>query len=194
MLATNGYTDDLWPDLRQSVIPVFSAIAATEPLPAELARPILRERSVLYEVGFNTVYYRLDAQDRLLMGGRSPLRSISGPGEAGFLRRYALKLWPGLKATAWTHAWNGRVAVTADHYPHFHEPADNVHVSLGYNGRGIAMSTVMGDVLARRILGAPEAELPMPITALHPIRFHGLWRPAAACRLIYGRVRDALGI
>ena len=32
--------------------------------------------AVLYENGSITVYYRLDAQNRLLMGGRSPLREI----------------------------------------------------------------------------------------------------------------------
>ena len=33
ILATNGYTDDLWPKLRRSIVPVFSAIAASEPVP-----------------------------------------------------------------------------------------------------------------------------------------------------------------
>src|ERR1700744_4457928 len=40
ILATNGYTDDLWPGLRRSIVPVFSAIVATEPLPAALAEQI----------------------------------------------------------------------------------------------------------------------------------------------------------
>ncbi len=33
VLATNGYTDDLWSGLRRSVVPVFSAIVSSEPLP-----------------------------------------------------------------------------------------------------------------------------------------------------------------
>ncbi len=33
VLATNGYTDDVWPGLRRSIVPVFSAIVASEPLP-----------------------------------------------------------------------------------------------------------------------------------------------------------------
>ena len=32
ILATNGYTDDLWPGLRRSIVPVWSAIAASEPV------------------------------------------------------------------------------------------------------------------------------------------------------------------
>src|ERR1700722_13522949 len=33
ILATNGYTDDIWPGLRRSLVPVYSAIAASEPVP-----------------------------------------------------------------------------------------------------------------------------------------------------------------
>ena len=32
VLATNGYTDDLWPGLRRSVVPVASFVTATAPL------------------------------------------------------------------------------------------------------------------------------------------------------------------
>ena len=33
-------------------------------------------RSVLYESGHITVYYRIDQQNRLLMGGRGPMQWI----------------------------------------------------------------------------------------------------------------------
>ncbi|MEA2788746.1 MAG: hypothetical protein QOG73_1152, partial [Acetobacteraceae bacterium] len=59
ILATNGYTDNLWPGLRRSIVPVFSAIAATEPLPDALVRSIMPSRSSLYEIGNITVYYRI---------------------------------------------------------------------------------------------------------------------------------------
>ena len=32
LLATNGFTGDLWPGLRRTIVPVFSSIAATAPL------------------------------------------------------------------------------------------------------------------------------------------------------------------
>ncbi|MCH2994083.1 hypothetical protein K3W78_14980, partial [Listeria monocytogenes] len=49
LLATNGFTDDLWPALRRTIVPVFSSIAATAPLPDEVARSIMPTRPVLYE-------------------------------------------------------------------------------------------------------------------------------------------------
>ena len=50
VLATNGYTDGLWPRLKATVAPVFSDIAATAPLPPEIAAAILPARPVLYEI------------------------------------------------------------------------------------------------------------------------------------------------
>lgn len=194
VLATNGYTDDLWPGLRRTVVPVYSGIVASEPLPAEIAARILPTRSVVYEIGSLTVYYRLDAQDRLLIGGRSRLRPLAGPAALGFLSRYAVRLWPQLAPVRWTHGWNGQLALTADHYPHLHEPAPNVIAALGYNGRGVAMATAMGGEIARRIAGAPASELAMPVTEIKEIPLHDLWRVGAYARILYGRALDRLGM
>ncbi len=151
-------------------------------------------RSVLYELGRITVYYRLDRDNRLLMGGRCVQRDITEPHEVQYLIDYACRLWPALRGVGWTHAWSGQLAITRDHYPHVHEPHDDVMVCLGYNGRGVAMSTAMGPQLARRIVGGRAEELDMPITTIREIPFHALWRSAVTARMIHGRIRDWLGI
>ncbi|WP_163484841.1 FAD-dependent oxidoreductase, partial [Escherichia coli] len=74
--------------------------------------------------------------------------SRSGPENFLALSHYARRLWPDLADRNWTHGWNGRVAVTTDHLPHFHEPAPSVIAALGYNGRGVAMATAMGREIA----------------------------------------------
>ncbi len=194
VLCTNGYTDSLWPGLKRSILPVFSMIAATEPLPDALARVVMPKRSVLFEVASMTVYYRLDQWNRLLMGGRSPSRDTDDRRHFQYLIDYTVKLFPALRDIAWTHFWNGQLAISTDHYPHFHEPAPGVLAALAYNGRGVAMATAMGTQIAARILGATQAELAMPITDLKTIPFHGLWRTALAGRVVYGRIRDSLGL
>ncbi|MGJ4997624.1 NAD(P)/FAD-dependent oxidoreductase [Bradyrhizobium sp. HKCCYLS3077] len=194
LIATNGFTGDLWPELRQTVIPVFSSIAATAPLSEDVVRAIMPTRSVLYESGHITVYYRIDQNNRLLMGGRGPMRWINSPGDVGYLMRYAERLWPQLTGVAWTHGWNSRLAITKDHYPHVHEPAEGVLISLGCNGRGVALSTAMGAQLARRLIGGAKAEIDMPVTGIKPIPLHGLWPVAVTGAVIAGRVRDRLGL
>jgi len=193
VLATNGYTDDLWSGLRRSIVPVHSAIVASEPLPEPLASSIMATRSVLYETGRVTVYYRVDRDNRLLMGGRSVQRDVSAPDELRHLINYAIRLWPMLRDVRWTHAWSGQLAITPDHYPHLHEPDDGVLVCLGYNGRGVAMSTAMGPQIAQRVIGGRRAEIDMPVTTMREIPFHALWRSAVSARMIYSRVRDRIG-
>jgi glycine/D-amino acid oxidase-like deaminating enzyme len=193
LLATNGFTDDLWPDLRRTVVPVFSSIAATEPLPDDVAREIMPGRPVLYESGRITVYYRIDQRNRLLMGGRGPMRWINSPADISYLIRYAERLWPRLKGVAWTHGWNSRLAITADHYPHVHEPADNLLVSLGCNGRGVALSTAMGAQLARRLIGGERGEIDMPISPIKPMAFHAFWPVGVTAAVLAGRARDRFG-
>jgi glycine/D-amino acid oxidase-like deaminating enzyme len=190
ILATNGYTGALWPRLRRTIVPVFSAIAASEPLP----RTPMPTRSVLYETGRVTVYYRFDRHNRLLMGGRSRQRDISAPAELRPLIDYAGRLWPEVRGVRWTHAWSGQLAITPDHYPHVHEPDESVLVCLGYNGRGVALSTAMGPQLARRVLGGQATAIDMPITTMKTIPFHALWRSAVQARVTYGRIRDWLGL
>ena len=174
LIATNGFTDDLLPDLRRTIVPVFSSIAATEPLPDDVARKIMPTRSVLYESGHITVYYRVDASNRLLMGGRGPMQWIKNPAPVAYLMRYAERLWPAVRGVRWTHGWNSRLAMTPDHYPHVHEPGAGALAYLGCNGRGVALATAMGAQLAKRLIGGEAAEIDMPITSLKPIRFHAL--------------------
>jgi len=194
LIATNGFTDDLWPGLRRTIVPVFSSIAATEPLPDDIARQIMPSRSALYESGHITVYYRVDASNRLLMGGRGPMQWIRGPSAVAYLMRYAIRLWPALKGVHWTHGWNSRLAMTADHTPHVHEPGPGALVYLGCNGRGVALATAMGQQLARRLIGGETAEIDMPITGVKPIRFHALWPVAVRSAVLLGRIRDRLGL
>ena len=194
VIGTNGYTGELWPKLRRTLVPVYSGIAASEPVPEQIAQEMMPHRASVYELGSVTTYYRLDRQNRVLMGGRCPQRDIDGPEQLAFFIRYATRLWPQIEGIKWTHGWSGQLAVTLDHYPHIHEPAPGVLVCLGYNGRGVAMSTAMGPQLAKRTLGGAEAEIDMPITGMKPIPFHGLWKSAVAARIAYGRIRDSLHV
>ena len=119
---------------------------------------------------------------------------IKSPNDVAYLIRYAERLWPQLKGVAWTHGWNSRLAITKDHYPHVHEPAENVLISLGCNGRGVALSTAMGAQLARRLIGGAKAEIDMPISGINPIPMHAFWPVGVTTAVIAGRVRDRLGI
>jgi glycine/D-amino acid oxidase-like deaminating enzyme len=194
VIATDGYSDGLWPGLRTSIVPVYSAIAATEPLPAALAAAIMPTRAVLYEIGAVTAYYRRDTGGRLLMGGRGVQRAATRLSDYRHLVRYAERLWPDIRRVQWTHWWNGQFALTPDFYPRLHAPAPGVFVALGYSGRGVALATSMGKVLAAALGGAAHGDLAIPVTPIRRIPLHAFWRLGVAGRVAYGRLRDAVGI
>ena len=194
ILGTNGYTDDLLPKLRRSIVPVFSGVTASAPIPDDLAHDIMPHRASVYELGSITTYYRIDRANRVVIGGRCRQAELAGPDQLHFLTNYVKRLWPQLKDIAWTHGWSGQLAVTPDHYPHIHEPAPGVLVCVAYNGRGVAMATAMGPQLAKRTLGDAAISIDMPITTLKHIPFHALWKSAVTARVLYGRIRDYLHV
>ena len=193
IIATDGYSGSLWPRLAQSVVPVYSAIAATEPLPAAMAAVVMPTRAVLYEVGAITAYYRRDTGGRLLMGGRGVQRAAPSLSDYAHLTRYAERLWPVLRGVTWTHWWNGQFALTPDFYPRLHAPVPGVFIAHGYSGRGIALATSVGRELAALATGAPLADAALPVTPIRAIPLHRFWRIGVSTRVTIGRLRDRFG-
>ena len=191
LFATNGYTGPLIPGLRRTVLPIFSSIVASAPLPEEVAQNILPGKEVLYEAVRMSVYYRIDEQRRLIFGGRGPMNAASGADNFRTLSAFAEKFWPAVKSAGWEYGWNGRIALTADEYPHIHDLGDGRLVCLGYCGRGIAVATAIGTQLAAR-LEDNKTEIDLPVVPVTPISFQPFWRIGAVPAMAFKRVQDAI--
>lgn len=192
VLATNGYTDGLWPGLRQTVIAANSFIIATRPLPAPLRQSILPGGEVCSDARRLLLYFKQDAQGRLLLGGRGPFSEPRQDADWGHLERSLLTLFPQLAGIPIEYRWSGRVALTPSFLPQLHEPAPGLSILLGYNGRGIALSTLLGKHLAGRLIGTGQG-FPLPLTPLRPIPLHGLQRLYLGAGIAWYRMLDALG-
>lgn len=195
IIATNGYTDlagadGPWPALARTVIPVYSYIAATRPLPDDLRQTILPKGQAVSDSRRLLRYFRLDAAGRMVMGGRGATRESTDRSDYSGIIASALELYPALGACDWEFVWGGKVAVTLDHLPHLHELAPGVHAALGYNGRGVAMATVMGKVLADRVLGRGVPAFPE--SALRPVPLHRWRRPFFEIVVAWKRTLDRL--
>jgi glycine/D-amino acid oxidase-like deaminating enzyme len=176
VLATNAYTGPLADALRRSVVAVPSFQVATEPLSQPLRAGILPERQAASDTWPLLRYYRLSAEGRLVLGSRGFFGSTPPAIAARQHYRAVQEIFPQLQGVRYQYHWGGWVAMTSDHLPHLHQLAPGLLAGLGYNGRGVAMATVMGRLLARRIQGVPPAELGFPVTALRPIRLHSFSR------------------
>jgi len=190
IIATNGYTGNLWPNLKQSVIAANSFIVATKPLPAALGESILAGREVVSDSRRLLLYYRRDAEGRLLMGGRGPFIDPQGAQDFAHLERSLTLLFPQLAGINYEYRWAGRVAITRDFLPHVHEPAAGLSIALGYNGRGIAMASTMGRYLAQRLCGDNSEPFPFPISTIQPIPLHRLQRFYIAAGVAYYSILD----
>jgi glycine/D-amino acid oxidase-like deaminating enzyme len=171
LLATNGYTDDLWPGLKQAIYPFYFSLFATKPLGENLRNSLLPERQGAWDSEEPTIAFRLDAHGRLITG---TIGSLPETGQS-FRHRWADKMMrkhlPHLGEPEWETSWMGRIAFTTDHLPRVHELAPELFTIIGYNGRGIAPGTVMGRAMAHHLADSAEIELPVPLTPHKPIPF-----------------------
>jgi glycine/D-amino acid oxidase-like deaminating enzyme len=194
VIGTNGYADGLHDPLRRSIVPARSVQVATRPLSDNLRKSILPEGQVLSDTRRLLLYFRLDAEGRFLMGGRGAFGESGVKARQADMREVAERLFPQLAGIEWQHHWGGFVALTTDHLPHLHELEPGIMTALGYNGRGVAMATAMGKLLAEQASGKARADLDFPVTGLRPIPFHALRKPAVAATTAWYKIRDRLGI
>jgi glycine/D-amino acid oxidase-like deaminating enzyme len=192
IMATNGYTPALWPGLKESVVPVLSAQVATEPLSENIRRQVLPDGEILSDTRRILWYFRQDAHGRLIMGGGGTAYESGLDSIYRALRERIRFLLPQATDLKFEYAWYGRVALTADHLPHLHQPAPGLWAGLGYNGRGVAMATMMGKVLADKIAGTKNPTHDFPVMPLRPLPGHALRGLAITATRYYYRFRDAL--
>jgi|SRR5579872_3874326 len=192
LLATDAYTDRLVDPLRRTLIPVPSFQVATEPLPDNLRRTILPEGQSASDTWHLLRYFRIDATGRLVMGSRGTFADVPVAVAARHHYRAVCEIFPQLESIRYDHHWGGLVAMTRDHLPHLHEIAPGLLAGLGYNGRGVAMATLMGRVLADWVLGRARAQLDIPVTALSPIPMHRFNQLGARAAIQYLRALDGL--
>lgn len=192
ILATDAYTDGAFDALRRTVVTVPSIQVATAPLPPELRAGILPGGQSVSDTKRLLCYFRLDAAGRLVLGTRGSFGDVPVPATTAAHERALREIYPEAAGLPLEYRWGGFVALTRDGLPHLHELAPGLLAGLGYNGRGIAMATAMGLLLARRALGESAESLQFPVTPLQPFRLHGLSRLAARATIRYLQLRDAL--
>ena len=192
VMATNGYTGALLPDLQRRVVPVSSYIVATEELPPGLAAQLSPRGRMFVDGNRLLSYFRLSPDgQRVLFGGRLHLRHVDERTAARGLYRRMLRVWPDLRGYRITHAWKGYLGFTFDRLPHM-GVLEGVHFAMGCNGSGVAMATYLGHQTALKILGrqnrpCPFEELPFPTHVAY--RKRAWFLPALG---LWYRVQDGL--
>lgn len=154
VIATNGYTGGVTPDLQRRLVPIASHIIATEPLPADLAASLIPKARTLADSRRVLCYFRMSPDGtRVLFGGRARFTQVSPQVSAPLLHAMMLQRWPQLKGTRVTHAWTGNVAFAFDYLPHMGRTEKGLHYAMGCNGSGVAILSYLGAEVGKKILG-----------------------------------------
>ncbi|MGV2906981.1 NAD(P)/FAD-dependent oxidoreductase, partial [Achromobacter sp. AGC25] len=190
VMCTNAYGGDLLPGLKTSIIDANTFQVATAPLPESVRAGIFPEGHVTSDTRNLLLYFRLDHQGRLLMGGRGPFREPKGPEDWAHLERVMLKLFPQVAGTPFEYRWCGRVAVTRDYLPHLHEPQPGLLVDIGCQGRGVGLQTSMGRAMAQYVATGDANALPVPLSPVVPFPLYGLRRLYVNAVVTWYRMTD----
>ncbi len=192
LVATNAYGGALNPTLSRTYIPLTVFQIATAPLPRAIRARLLPGGHGMGDTRRNLFTCRFDAQNRLISGGMH----IIG---AGAETRVPQTIWrrlarhldlPDLPAIA--YSWTGVAAVEPDFLPRLVDLGPGLIAGFACNGRGIAMTTAMGKVLADWASGTDARDLPLPFAPPSPIPFHGIVRYAPNVLLPWSILRDRI--
>jgi glycine/D-amino acid oxidase-like deaminating enzyme len=155
LIATNAYTElaRFGTDLGSRIVPVSTSIVTTEPLPASVLATILPRGHVVSDTRHLLNYFRIAPGNRLLYGGRGSLTGQESPEVYKGLERKLVETFPALAGVAIDHRWSGKVAVTLDDFPHVGRVSSHVAYAMGYGGRGVVLTSLIGRMLAQLAMG-----------------------------------------
>ena len=161
--ATEGYTPAL-PGLHRAVVPVYSLMIATEPLPESTWKHIGLDGRPTFADGRHLIIYgQRTADGRLAFGGRGAPYHLGStvrpsfdraPAVFGALRRTLGELFPALGDVAITHTWGGPLGIPRDWCASAGlDPDTGLGWAGGYVGDGLATTNLAGRTLADLVLG-----------------------------------------
>ncbi len=170
--ATEGYTPTLAGEER-TVIPVYSLIIATEPLPAPVWDEIgLDRRETFSDHRHLVIYGQRTADDRLVFGGRgapyhlgSRIRPEFDRDDRVFARLHSTvtDLFPVLAGTRISHAWGGALGIPRDWCASVgYDPATGLGWAGGYVGDGVSTTNLAGRTLRDLVLGRDTEQTRLP--------------------------------
>ncbi|MEV6382505.1 FAD-dependent oxidoreductase [Streptomyces sp. NPDC051773] len=160
--ATEGYTAQ-FPGAKRDVVPMYSLMVATEPLPDAVWEEIgLRDRATFSDKRHLRIYGQRTADGRLAFGGRGAPYHFASRVEPDFdndpavhaaLRRILVELFPAVRGARFTHAWGGNLGIPRDWVPSVtYDRRTGFAQAGGYVGDGVATANLAGRTLAAEIL------------------------------------------
>jgi glycine/D-amino acid oxidase-like deaminating enzyme len=166
--ATEAWTSSL-PGSHRDVVPVYSLMVATEPLPPSFwdgSGPApgagLARGETFTDARHLIIYGQRTADDRLAFGGRGAPYHFGSRIDAAFdrsqpvfgaLRNTLVEMFPGLRDHEFSHAWGGPLAIARDWHASVGLDSEaGVGWAGGYVGDGVGTTNLAGRTLTDLVL------------------------------------------
>ncbi len=165
--ATEGYTPGL-AGQRRAVVPVYSLVLATEPLPRATWEEIgLARRETFSDHRHLIIYGQRTDDDRLVFGGRGAPYHLGSrirpefdrdPRVFAKLRETLVDLFPAVGTARIDHAWGGALGIPRDWCASVGlDRGTGLAWAGGYVGDGVATTNLAGRTLRDLVLGHDTA-------------------------------------
>ncbi|MBA3234082.1 MAG: FAD-dependent oxidoreductase [Propionibacteriales bacterium] len=174
VVATEGFSASI-PGAahRHPVIPVYSLIVATEPLPPRVLDQIgLDDYPTFSDHRHLIIYGQRTADDRIVFGGRGAPYHFGSAVQPAFdrdervfagLREALVDLFPPLRDSAFTHSWGGPIGIPRDWMASVGlDPVTRLAWGGGYVGDGVTTTNLAGRTLADLITGTESSLTTLP--------------------------------
>ncbi|MEM9629834.1 MAG: FAD-binding oxidoreductase [Pseudomonadota bacterium] len=139
--------------LAGKLFPASLANMATVKLGKEVARKINPHNLAVYDCRFVLDYYRCTADHRLMFGGGINYSGRDSKDIAAELRPALERTFPRLKGVDIEFSWTGVDGIVLNRIPQVGKVGDNVFYMQGYSGHGIALTHILGEIMAEAMAG-----------------------------------------
>ena len=161
LIATNAYQKPIEGLNPSQYTSVQYFQVATKALPLDLAKSVLPNAEGCWDTASVMSSFRLDADNRLIIGGIGNLGHSASKIHTNWARRKVESLFPQLTNIAIDFSWHGRIAMTDDHIPKILRLGNNAYSVFGYSGRGIGPGTYFGKAVSDCLVTGDENFLPV---------------------------------
>lgn len=170
VVGTGAYTDDFWPHLKKSFVPLTVACFASEPLSKDIRQQVLPGNHHLVDTRKDPCLYKYDKDGRLVTSVFvERRRGRDGDYTKQLLTKRMRWLHPQVGDLDWSYHWFGDLDMQPDTFPRLFELAPGIVAALGFSGRGVPTATAMGSVLADWAQDVAPEDLSVPLQTLKSV-------------------------
>jgi L-pipecolate oxidase len=173
VLATDAYTRDLWPRLRNAYATWHLAVIASAP--DDNVRSLLPANVAFGDLGLGNIFTLRTARGRLVTSTFAPLRRSLGAERIArpFMRKFR-RVFPRHVEPRWQLVHFGEIGLSRDMMPRLAVIGPDAWTAYGYSGTGINLALLLGGELAQLAAHGAAARTLFPVTGIEPVHARGL--------------------